>query len=193
MSNICDVTYKITGDNKEIRSLHKLLKKIECRKTSIVPNGYGNWWLGNLVTLLGGDPDKCRCRGEITEFMLQDGILTIHQQTDWDEQEDVRQLIEKTYPSVKVYYLETEPCLELFRTNDSEGIFFPYRYYVEGPVDQSDEFKTMAEAAGYVSEIVGHPVNPIREEIDQALDDYADSHPEEDERFWFHIYDVVSD
>jgi hypothetical protein len=30
--------------------LHDALKYIDKRKTTIVPNGFGKWWLGNLAT-----------------------------------------------------------------------------------------------------------------------------------------------
>lgn len=55
MPNWCNCTYKCVGELKEVKSLHKNLKYIDKRKTSILKNGFGKWWLGNLVTKLGGD------------------------------------------------------------------------------------------------------------------------------------------
>ena len=66
MPNWCDCTYKCVGDLKDVRSLYKALKYIDKRKTSIIKNGFGKWWLGNLVVKLGGNWEKYRCRGEIT-------------------------------------------------------------------------------------------------------------------------------
>ena len=102
MPNWCDTSYKCVGDLKEVKSLHKVLKYMEKRKTSILKNGFGKMWLGNLVHKLGGDWEKSRCRGEITDFSLDGNVLTINQETAWCEQEGVRQIIEKTYPSIKV-------------------------------------------------------------------------------------------
>lgn len=50
---------------------------MEKRKTSILPNGFGKMWLGNLVYKLGGDWEKLRCRGEITDFSLDGNVLTM--------------------------------------------------------------------------------------------------------------------
>mgnify|MGYP000420739972 CR=1 FL=1 len=58
MPNWCDCTYKCVGDLKEVRSLYKALKYIDKRKTSIIKNGFGKWWLGNLVVKLGGNFGK---------------------------------------------------------------------------------------------------------------------------------------
>lgn len=55
MPNWCDVEYKCVGDPKEVRSLHKVLEHIGKRKTSIIENDFGKWWLGNLVERLDGD------------------------------------------------------------------------------------------------------------------------------------------
>lgn len=109
MPNWCDTTYKCVGDLKEVRSLYRILKYIDNRKTPIVPNGFGNRWLGNLVTKLGGNWESCRCRGEILDYHIDGNVLTIYQSTAWCEQEGVREIIEKAYPSIKVYYREEEP------------------------------------------------------------------------------------
>ena len=56
---------------KDIRLLHDALKYIDKRKTTIVPNGFGKWWLGNLVTRLGGNWEQYPCRGDITSYSLE--------------------------------------------------------------------------------------------------------------------------
>ena len=45
---------------------------------------------GNLVTKLGGDWEKYRCRGAIIDYSLDDEVLTINQYVAWCEQEGVR-------------------------------------------------------------------------------------------------------
>ena len=87
MPNWCSTSYKCVGDLKEVKSLHKILKYIDKRKTTILKNGFGKWWLGNLVHKLGGDWEKYRCRGEITDYFLDGNVLTINQETAWCEQE----------------------------------------------------------------------------------------------------------
>ena len=99
MPNWCDCTYKCVGVLKEVRSLHKALKYIDKRKTSIIKNSLGKWWLGNLVVKLGGNWKKYRYRSEITYYELDGNILTICQNTAWCEQEGVREIIEEKFPS----------------------------------------------------------------------------------------------
>ena len=80
MPNWCYTTYKCVGTPKDIRQLHGVLKYISNRKTTIVQNGFGKFWLGNLVTKLGGNWEDYPCRGEIIDYSLQnkrvsDGLL----------------------------------------------------------------------------------------------------------------------
>lgn len=92
---IAHVTAHSVGDPKGVRALHKVLKYIDRRKTTIVRNGFGKWWLGNLVTKLGGKWEDYRCRGEIVDYSLEGDILIITQMTAWCEQEGVRRIIQE--------------------------------------------------------------------------------------------------
>lgn len=192
MPNWCDTTYKCVGDLKEVRSLHKILKYIDKRKTTILKNGFGKWWLGNLVHKLGGDWEKYRCRGEITDYSLDGNVLTINQETAWCEQEGVRRIIEEKFPSIKVYFMEEEPGCGVFYTNDSSGDYFPERYFLDSYED-SEYFETIEEAAKYVSEMVGHEVEASVNGVSQALDDYVEKHEEDnpDLFYSFHEFTVL--
>lgn len=90
MPNWADVEYKCVGDAKEVRSLHGVLEYIDKCKTSIIENGFGKWWLGNLVDRLGGDWTTFNCRGEITGYGLDGNVLTINHYTAWCEQSGLR-------------------------------------------------------------------------------------------------------
>ena len=101
MPNWCYTTHKCVGTPKDIRQLHGVLKYISKRKTSIVQNGFGKFWLGNLVTKLGGNWENYPCRGEIIDYSLQDkNTLMIWQNTAWAEQEGVRRIIEEKLPGI---------------------------------------------------------------------------------------------
>ena len=192
MPNWCSTTYKCVGDLKDVKTLHKILKYIDKRKTTILKNGFGKWWLGNLVYKLGGDWEKCSCRGEITDYSLDGNVLIINQETAWCEQEGVRQIIEEKFPSIKVYFMEEEPGCGVFDTNDASGDYFPERFYLDG-YDDSAYFETIEEAAKYVSEIVGHKVEASVNAVSQALDDYIEEHEEEnpDLFYSFHEFTVI--
>lgn len=194
MPNWCDTTYKCVGDLKEVKSLHKILKYIDKRKTTILKNGFGKWWLGNLVHKLGGDWEKYRCRGEITDYFLDENVLTINQETAWCEQEGVRRIIEEKFPSIKVYFMEEEPGCGVFDTNDASGSYFPERFFLDSYED-CEYFETIEGAAKYVSEIVGHEVEASVNAVSQALDDYIEEHEEDnpDLFYSFHEFDVCND
>ena len=194
MPNWCDTSYKCVGDPKKVRKLNSVLKYMEKRKTSILSNGFGKMWLGNLVYKLGGNWEELRCRGEITDFSLDSNVLTINQQTAWCEQEGVRLIIEQTFPSIKVYYLEQESGCEVFCTNDASGEYFPERYFLDSYEDW-EYFETLDDAAKFVSKIIGHEVEPSVDEIDKALDKYVEEHEEENEDIFysFHEFKVVED
>ena len=194
MPNWCDTSYKCVGVPKEVRKLNSVLKYMEKRKTSILSNGFDKMWLGNLVYKLGGNWEELRCRGEITDFSLDSNVLTINQQTAWCEQEGVREIIEKSFPSIKVYYMEQESGCEVFCTNDASGEYFPERYFLDSYEDW-EYFETLDDAAKFVSNIIGHEVEPSVDEIDKALDKYVEEHEEENEDIFysFHEFKVVED
>lgn len=192
MPNWCDSSYKCVGDLKEVKSLYKILKYMEKRKTSILPNGFGKLWLGNLVHKLGGDWKELRCRGEITDFSLDGNVLTINQMTAWCEQEGVREIIERTYPSIKVYFMAQESGCDVFCTNDASGDYFPERYFLDSNEDW-EYFETIEDAAAFVSKIVGYDVEPNVTGIQEALDAYVEEHDDEDMFYSFHEFSFCDD
>lgn len=186
MPNWASITYKCVGDPKEIRQLHGVLRYIEKRKTTIVPNGFGKWWLGNLVTKLGGNWEKYSCRGDIVDYSQEDkNTLFIWQNTAWGEQEGVRRIIEEKLPSIKVYFLEEEPGCELFTTNSYEH--FPEKYFIDS-YDEPMYFDNLTDAARYVSEIVGHDVKASEIAIAQAIDDFLEHNEDDNTWYSFHTF-----
>lgn len=189
MPNWCDTSYKCVGDLNEIKSLHNILIYMKKRKTSILPNGFGKMWLGNLVHKLGGNWRKLRCRGEIIDFYLDGNVLTINQETAWCEQEGVREIIEKTYPSIKVYYLEQEPGCDVFNTNDITGEYFPERYFLDSYKD-CEYFETLNSAVNFISNIVGHEIKLSVGAINNALDNYVKAHKEENNDMFYSFHEI---
>ena len=189
MPNWCDTTYKCVGDPKEVRSLYKIIQRNAKRKTPRIKNGFGVKWLGCIIDALGYDWEQYRCRGEISHAYLQDGVLTIHQNTAWCEQEGFREVIEKAYPSIKVYYREEECGCEVYHTNDTTGRFFPERYFLDN-YDEPLYYETIKEAAESVSGIVEHKVEPSIEAIKKALDLYQEEHEDEDIFYSFHEFSI---
>lgn len=197
MSNTCFTTYKVVSENKkDVTKLFKTIKRLDGRKTPLVKNGWYDpkLWLGCLVKALGGDPQKVYCRGTITFYEMEDDVLTLNTETAWAEMSETRHFIESCFPGMKIYYIEEESGCERFYTNDSEGIYFKDRYYLDG-FDDSEYFETLEEAAKYVKEIVGHEVEADFDAIDKALSDYVEEHEEDDPDCYysFHEFKEVND
>lgn len=194
MANSCMVTYKCVGDEKDIASFHDVLKKMQDKKREIkIQRGwvYAPVPLCELVRELGGDANGLKCRGEVTSYCLdEDGGLEIDQETAWCEQEDVRHLIEKVYESMKVYYVAEEPGCDVYLTNDEEGRFFPYRYFLDSAQGNEEYFETIEDAAKYVSNIVGSEVEPTFEAVDAAVESYIIGH--EDVFYSFHQFEIYN-
>ncbi len=191
MPNWADVTYKCVGDPKEVRSLYKTILRNAKRKTPRIKNGFGVQWLGCIIDALGFKWEDYRCRGDISHAYLLDGVLTIHQNTAWCEQEGFREVIEKKFPSIKVYYKEEECGCEVYHTNDTAGRFFPERFFLDN-YDEPLYFDTIEEATRCISGIVGHQVKPSVEAIEQALDEFQEEHEDEYLFYSFHEFTVAA-
>ena len=196
MSNTCFTTYKVVSEKKkDVTKLFKAIKRLDGRKTPLVKNGWYDpkLWLGCLVKALGGDPNKVYCRGTITFYEMEDDILTLNTETAWAEMAETRHFIESCFPGMKIYYIEEESGCEIFNTNDSEGIYFKDRYYLDG-FEESEYFETLEEAAKYVKEIVGPYVEANVTAIDKALNDYMEAHEDDDDcYYYFHEFSIVND
>ena len=55
MPNWCHTSYVITGNTDDVRDLYEKMRSLEEGEQSLVENGLGKTWLGNLVVLLGED------------------------------------------------------------------------------------------------------------------------------------------
>ncbi len=193
MPNWSDTTYKCVGDAEEVNALYNIIKGLEQKEEPVVENGFGNLWLGCVIHQMGLDWKNYQCRGEIYYYELTDpGLLMIDQETAWGEQEGFRKAIEEKYPSIKVYYADQEPGFEVYCTNDTEGRYFPERYYLDCMGD-SDYYVTLEDAAARVSGIVGYPVQPDMKAIEKALTAFEDTLSDPHAFYKLHEFEVVKE
>ena len=139
MPNWAYTSYKIKGSESEVTALHKTIQDLEQREESLLPNGFGKLWLGNLVLALGGDWNEIYCRGHILDYSLDNGLLFISTETAWGEMSDVRHFIQFKYPSLEIYFQTEEPGMCIFQTNDHTGVYFPEKWLL----DWNDEKKNV--------------------------------------------------
>lgn len=129
MPNWCYSMYKAVGDKEQLRKLHDTMYELECMEESLHENGFGTTWLGNLVIKLGEDWEKVYCRGSWDNLLMEgDEYFSFTVESAWGELNEVRKLIEKHFPGVKLYYQCEEPGMCIYQTNDDTGEHFPERY-----------------------------------------------------------------
>jgi len=179
----------VVGNKASIKKLEAIIQKCEKAEKPIAESDFGNLWLGAVIKALGYNPEKFECRGQITEYYIKNDVLVIHQETAWCEQKGFRQAIEKRYPSLCVFFIDEEPGCDVYATNDLDGKYFPYKYYLDTS-EGSEEFKTIDDAAKYVAGVVCHSVRPTIEYVKKACEEYEEKLQEQDEDgfFAFHVY-----
>lgn len=186
MPNWAYTSYKIKGSEEEIAALHKTIQDLEQREESLLPNGFGKLWLGNLVHALGGDWNDIYCRGQILDYSLENGILKINTETAWGEMSDVRHLLETKYPSLQIFF-QTEECgMCIFQTNDATGEIFPERWLL----DYNDEkesifiweyFKDLPAVIEYLKNngVIEKDIQPTKEAIVAVFSEIEEERPDD--------------
>jgi hypothetical protein len=176
MPNWCWISYIAVGDKQEIHDLYNKMKSLEDAEKSLVENDFGKTWLGNLVTILGGDWNAIRCKGCFSELHIDDeGALRFEAMSAWAELSDLRQFIQSKYPSLHLYYNAEESGNCYYVTNDAEGKYFPERIKVDEQNNDPAYCKTWEEAFQVISERTGAEIHN-REEMNRALEAYNEAH-----------------
>ena len=190
MPNWCTTTYKCVGDPKEVRSLYDIIRS--CEKTSRVTNGFGNLWLGNIVDALGEDCENVYCRGEITDYYIEETdsrVLCINQETAWREQNGFRHAIERKFPSIKVYFIDDEPGCDWFVTNDRERKFFSFPVTVEFCTEDDsywEDFRSEKDALDYIRKEYGLDGK-------DAICAFNEENEGKDSYIYLHEYEFIDD
>lgn len=176
MPNWCFSSYVATGDEKEVCDLYEKMRSLEEREESLVENGFGKRWLGNLVTLLGGDWHTIYCRGDWSSLEKDDdnSALRFDTQSAWGDPNEVIDFLQEKYPNLEFYFIAEEPGMNYYATNDTSGEYFPYRYSVL-PYDSGEEYQyeegEEREFFDDVANVTGREVNSM-EDVEKAVQEY---------------------
>ena len=164
MPNWCWTSYVAVGDKKDIRDLYKKMKSLEDSEKSLIENGFGNTWLGNLVTILGGDYHKISCRGEFGNLSINHNytVVRFDTMTAWGEFDDLRRFIQFKSPSIFIYYRSEEPGMGYYGANDVNSEYLP-RIKVEIPQKKSYYYSNWEEVFQFLSEKIGTEIHNMEE------------------------------
>lgn len=195
MPNWCSTDYYVLGSRKEIMDLSKRMERLENRKKSLINNGFGNTWLGNLVNNLGGDWENVYCRGEwmCREWNKEKNTLTFTTETAWQEMKEWRKFIESCYKTIKILYVTEEPGMGIYKTNDLNEIFFKAKFVLDYGED-IEYFETLDQAIVFIEELTGITIEEKTVNgIQGKLDEYVEENDEEDLFYSFHEFEQVND
>lgn len=195
MPNWCSTDYYVLGSRKEIMDLSRRMERLENRKKSLINNGFGNTWLGNLVNNLGGDWENVYCRGEWMgrEWNKEKNTLTFTTETAWQEMKEWRRFIESCYKTIKILYVTEEPGMGIYKTNDLDEIFFKAKFVLDYGEDV-EYFETLDQAIVFIEELTGITIEEKTVNgIQGKLDEYVEENDEEDLFYSFHEFEQVDD
>ena len=143
MPNWCmtNVTFYSKSEN-QIKRLHDVLSELD-EGESLLPNGFGNLWLGNILHYFGFDWEKIYCRGSISFFGITtqdaDGrfYFEVGQEDAWSPKKEVWDAVlsKEEFSDVEYVYMAEEPGCGLYLNSDSSGLFYEDRYTVDVYLD----------------------------------------------------------
>lgn len=179
MPNWCYSSHVVTGDKAELRDLYEKMKSLEERESSLVENGFGKTWLGNLVTLLGGDWKCVYCRGYFDTLEIDNDNVEIRFNVchAWSEPYEVVDFLKAKFNNLEFYYMAEECGMEHFVTNDASGKYFPERYYFSEQDSCESHYYTESEFNDFLSDVgkfVGKDIKSV-EEAFKEIDEYNNS------------------
>ena len=192
MPNWCSTAYAIEGNAKEVKGLYELMKGLQERKEPSVENGFGTTWLGCLVDALGKDWNKVHCRGDWNSLEMKDGVIRFSTETAWSPCNETFDLVCEKFPSLRYYFQAEEPGMAIYETNDSEGLYFPDRFYVDvctnEEVYDSTYLSELKDVFEWIEELVGQPIKS-QEDVDRLVEQWQIEN--EDAFCYIHEYEVV--
>ena len=183
MPNWCYTDYRCYGNKGELVELKEKLDYLNSLPAPYSTNGFGKLWCGCLVELLDGDINEVHCRGEVDSYEFSGTTLCMTVMSAWSELGEWRRFIKSKFPNISIVYRAEEPGNIYYETNDVKGAYFPDRYildFIEGP----EYFKTLDDAAGFVSRLTGKVVT-TEEEIDVALEELEEKELGENEDVFY--------
>lgn len=183
----------IVGDRREMRSLYGKMLRLQNRKKPLVENGfyYPKRWLGNLVVRLGTDWHEVDCRGTWDDLKMTHKSLYFFTETAWQAPFDVLRLIQKKYPGLEMFFSAVGDGWDSYLTNDKDGRFFTSRYELDMP-PENDYYDTIDEVAERISNYLGRHVEPTKEAVYAAIDEFDENNDDIDAYINLKEFEVVT-
>lgn len=176
MPNWCGTDYIISGSKDTI---HKIYDAIS--NSTVKPNSSKDWE-GNVLLTLGIAFDESKyMRGFINDDarIEHDGedtsILIFSAEEAWGPTDFCKALKKEYQDDIEIYWYAAEPGMEIYETNDSEGVYFDNGYYVDTFVNgnyQDKYFSSEKEVLDWLTDNFGLKSMKDVEEFNKKNDDY---------------------
>ena len=75
MANYASTEVRISGSEVETREFFNLMSGLGRKEKPSTANDWERYWLGEIVTALGGDWQQVRCRGKWSNLDFNDGVI----------------------------------------------------------------------------------------------------------------------
>lgn len=198
MPNWAYTQYVISGEEKTVNKMKTILDKLAARKESLLENGFGKLWLGNIVKILRADWNKVYCRGEITDYELDTSrgvpVLKINTETAWGEMNEVRELLLSRIPGLRILFYTEEQGMEIYNTNDEAGEWFPERFVLDSDEEGEEYLPDIESVIEYLNAYFPgrFPFTlpckrlPTFEELKSAISDWNDDNEDQ----WMAIHQI---
>lgn len=184
MPNWSETSYVLEGDQEQLDALYNRMRELEQMEEPLVHNGFGTNWLGCLVKSLGGNPGKVYCRGHWFDLCRTSDSVTFNCEHAWSRPHEVEDLIRSVYPDIYIYFLEEEPGMGIFQTNDTENVYFHDTVIIDIE-DEGMEYYDEDEALSVLSELKGERLSSW-EEAEEFVD--ANNGKADSDREYRHIW-----
>ena len=193
MSNPAFMSICIVGNRRQMRSLYQKMLRLQNRKEPLIENGfyYPKRWLGNLVARLGSDWHEVDCCGTWDDLKLNRKCLYFFTESAWQAPFDVLHLIKKVYPELEIYFSAEGDDWDIYLTNDAEGRFFTSRFELDMP-PENDYYDTIEEVAELVGNYIGKKIEPTKEAVYAAIDDWEMQNEDMDAYINLKEFEIVS-
>lgn len=177
MPNWCQTRITITHEDEN--KVVDLYNKIEqwC-KTDYKKNGFGNYWLGNIVGNSGiGTVDEnpntdLRCRGMITYLEIIDNQLLVDTETAWTPMLRMwKKLLDEYLLDAELIYTAEECGCEIYYTNDPYMI----NQYIIDTYDLENIYSHWDADEEYVIETLQTLLKTDKDNVDELIEMLLDS------------------
>jgi hypothetical protein len=167
--------------------------RLQNRKKPLIENGFYHpeRWLGNLVSRLGGDYNEVYCRGTWDDLDLNRERLYFFTESAWNAPFDLLRLIQKDYPGLEIFFSAVGDDWDSYLTNDAERRFFTNRFELDMPPD-NDYYDSIEEVAELVGNYIGHHIEPTKEAVYQAIEEWEDENEDLDDYINLKEFEIVS-